>query len=126
MLIEITVDGESVEHDVDLDIDRLTLKQSVKLEKVMGPDRCAKMLGGDESIAALPTSIQAIIYVQLADQFPGLKLGDFDFDLNELFDVVADEPTAEVVPLSMTLADGSEVEGASAHVDPTTAPAETG
>ena len=83
---------------------------------------------GDESIVALPSSIQAIIYVQLADLFPDLKINDFDLDLSDLLaDIGDDEPGgADVVDLPMTLSDGSEVEGASDHPDPTQRGAVTG
>ena len=125
MRVTITVDGEPVDHDIDLDVEALTMKRAVRLEKVMGADRCARLLGGDASLAMMPSTIQALVYVQIADMFPGLQLDDFDFDLGDLA-VDEDEPeTSSVVELPMALPDGTVVEGASSFVDPTKG-AETG
>ena len=123
MQVQITVDGETVEHDVSLDFETLTLKQSVRLEKVMGSDRVARLLDGDGKIAMLASTIQALCYVQLIGTFPDLKLDDFDLDLTELVGDVDDEndEANTVVPLAMVLPDGSEIEGASGDVDPTLA-----
>ncbi len=118
MKVTVTTDGEQVDHDVSLDFETLTLKQGVRLEKVMGADRCQRLLSGDAGLAMMPSTIQALIYVQIADKFPDLKIGDFDLDLADLaLEDTPAEPEPVVIP--MTLPDGVIVEGASDHVDPT-------
>ncbi len=118
MQVDITIDGVTTTEDADLDVGQMSLRQAVQLEKVLGESRVAKLFAGDTSVAALPTTIQAMLFVQLSAQFPGLTIDGFDFDLSALGDDVA-EDDADVVELSMTLPDGSEVEGASEHADPT-------
>jgi hypothetical protein len=116
MQIDLTIDGETHTENVDLDVSGLSMRQAVKLEKVLGKDQCGRLLSGDESVSRLPSTIQAIVYVHLSAKFPTLGIDDFDFDLRSFGDT-DDEP----VVLPMSLPDGSEVDGASAHVDPTQA-----
>ncbi len=126
MKVLITVDGTTTEHDVDLGMDDLSMRQAVRLEKILGVERIGGLFSGDKAAAMLPTTIQGLIFVQLEGQFPGLELDGFDFNLSDMADddddIAADDV---VVDLPMTLPDGTTTEGASAHVDPTEGQAET-
>ena len=132
-----TDDGVEHVHDIDTSTDGLSMQQLVKLEKVLGADRTAAIMGarGERvamSTAVLPSTLRAILYVQLCDLMPdaGLKLADFDVTFadmaaagqtNDDTEPADDEP----VVLPMERPDGVVVQGESVSVDPTR-PAATG
>jgi len=132
MKVTVEVDGDPIDCPVHIDIDQLSIDQAIRLEKVMGADRVAALFGGSRGVARLPSTIKALIYVQVAEQVPDLKMGDLQFDLADLYTelgVVDEEAPSDdnvVVNLPMQLPDGSTVEGASDHVDPTQPREETG
>ena len=85
--VEVTRDGETEQVDLDLNIERFTLKESVRLEEAMGAD-VASLFGGEE-VVATPKVLQALIWSKLVSQFPDVGLNDFDLDLTDLADVFA-------------------------------------
>jgi hypothetical protein len=129
--VQITVNGERVSQDIDLSLDDMGMQQLCKLEKVIGADRMSVLMGarGEQlavRTAVLPTTMRAILYVKVRDLMPDadLKLHDFDIDQDTLAVLGAvdeDEPdeAGGVVELPMAMPDGTVVQGASEHVDPT-------
>ncbi len=137
MKITVDVDGGPIDCPVHLALDELSIDQAIRLEKVMGADRVARLFSGGpiaQRTLRQPSTVKALIYVQVADVVPDLKMNDLKFDLADLYaelglinDDTEDTPDADnVVALPMQLEDGSTVEGASVHVDPTQPRRETG
>lgn len=124
MKVTVKVDGQPVDHELTAEVGDLTLRQSVILEKTIGAQRMAQILKGNELVAALPSTMQAMIYAQLVDEFPDLSIDDFDMSMDEFApaDEEAEDDGGGVV-LPMELPDGTTTEGVSVPVDPTPAAA---
>lgn len=108
MRLEITVDGETSEVELDLDLDTFTLRESVRLEDALPGDQFAAIMENPGELRPTPRMLQAMIWSKLATRFPGLAIDGFDLDLGELMETVAALAPTVVVP--MTLADGETVE----------------
>ena len=119
MLIDVTVDGETTKHDIDVDIDGLKLSEAVTVERIVGETKWARMMAGNMVVLASPSTMQALIFAKLKSRYPGLSIDDFDFDLMAVGEPEAVDDSPVVLP--MTLPDGTEIDGASEHVDPTRA-----
>ena len=119
MEITITVDGDTTTEDIDIDINGLKLSEAVAVERLIGDVKWSRLMAGDVLVCVSPSTIQALIYAKIKTRFPGLGIDDFDFGLNDMGESADDDEGPVVLP--MTLPDGSEVEGASEHVDPTRA-----
>ena len=121
MKIQVTIDGTTVDHDIEFDVGLLDLQVLCRLEESFGtPEEFDRLMDGDEILARRPSTIRRMIFCQLGDKFPDLALTDFTLNM-EAIDVGELESVTrqEVVDLPMQLQDGSTVEGASDHVDPT-------
>lgn len=123
MRVTMTVNGEQVEHDLTLDFDAISLRQAVVLEQTIGADRMAMLMADGPAaakVAALPTTIRALLYAQLKDDYPDLAVDDVNLEIGDL---VADEPEpdqADGVPpgLEMVRPDGVVVTGGGDAPDP--------
>jgi hypothetical protein len=83
-LVTVEVDGADGSHlvEVDLNLDSLTLRESVHLEEALGSDATEALLAG--KAAQTPKLIRAIIYAKLSSQIPDLTLDGFDLDFLQL------------------------------------------
>lgn len=93
LTVTVERDGETVEVQVDLDPNSLTLRESVRVERELGRKRAAALFSGGE-LAVTPSVIQVILWAKLASKFPDLGIDDFDLDLGQLGAALeaADEP----------------------------------
>lgn len=124
MKASVRVNGEPSDVEVHLDVDRLTMQQAVRLEQVIGADRCSKLLMGNRQVATLPSVLRGLIFVQLQDQFSDIDVEGFDLTLDEIAeDDAAVDLEADDVAIPMSLPDGTTIDGAVEHVDPTRLPA---
>lgn len=85
MGLKINVEGHG-EYDLDLDLDSLTLRESVRLEEQLGPDLTDQMMKTGD-LPQRPSVIQALIFVKLKSELPDIDVDDFDFDLGALADL---------------------------------------
>ncbi len=104
--VAVTVDGHTEEVDLDLTVERFTLKESVRLEEALGSDLTQSLFGGAE-VAGTPKVMQAMIWAKLATHYPSIGLDDFDLDLSELAEAFTeDEPSPADVEHALFVADG--------------------
>jgi hypothetical protein len=76
LLLEIN--GEQVE--VDLTFDKLSLREAVQLEKVLGEDGWKALTEGE----LRPSIVQALLFVKLRKYYPDLTVDDFDLPFEAL------------------------------------------
>jgi hypothetical protein len=100
-LVDISItneDGTTEVLSLDLDLEALTMRESVVLETTLGGDRFDKLMGGKAEMR--PSVIQAMLYAKLKTVRPGLEVGDFDVDLTELYEVLGgtDNPKVSQLP----------------------------
>jgi hypothetical protein len=97
-------DGTKAEHALDLDLEALTMRESVRLEQELGADLFDRLMSQTASATELgrPTTIRALIFAKLATQVPGLTIDGFDLDLGALVEVLAEgeavDPKANGAP----------------------------
>jgi hypothetical protein len=79
-------DGTSEDVTVDLTLDSLTMRESVRLEAIIGQDVFSRLAtdGLDLAEVSSPKIIQGLIFVKLKTRFPDVDLDAFDVDLDEL------------------------------------------
>jgi hypothetical protein len=80
-------DGTSETVTIDLSLDTLTMRESVRLETVLGEDTFSRIVSeGLDGAANLtsPKIIQGLIYVKLKTLHPEVELDEFDLDLEDL------------------------------------------
>lgn len=88
------------EMELDLSLDSLTMRESVRVEEVLGPDRFRDLVtkGLQSSVAASPSVIQAVVFAKLATIRPDVTRDGFDLDLEDLqnaMEVPAESPLDE-------------------------------
>lgn len=79
--------GDSVEEiDIDLNLENMTLLESVRLEEALGDTVFEKLMAGqlDELQMSKPSYVQAIIWAKLATIYPDVPRSGFDMDVDEL------------------------------------------
>ena len=104
--VEVTVDGQTEEVDLDLAVERFTLKESVRLEEALGAEATQTLFSGAE-VPGTPKMIQALIWAKLASRFPNIGLDDFDLDLAEMAeDMAEEEPSPQDVERALFVTDG--------------------
>ena len=81
MIVSVDVDGSASE--VDISLEHFTLQELVKLENLLGGEAFDRFAEGERR----PSTLQAMLYVKLAPQVPGIAIDDFDFDLSALADM---------------------------------------
>lgn len=98
--VTITIDKEGAEPqklELDIDFSKLSMRESVWLEKILGADTFTKLAEGQGLTS--PSVIQALLYVKLKTRRPDLQIDDFDVDLEELnLAVEADAPEGNEDP----------------------------
>lgn len=110
MIIELTIDGETSEVDIDLELDSFSLRESVRLEEALPADQFAAIMDAPGELVPTPRMLQAMIWSKLATRFPGLALDGFDLDLTELMDAIGDLAPSVVLPMTTTTGDVIEAE----------------
>lgn len=85
MKVEVQVEGK--QQTVDVAVDRLTLSESVTVQKLVGNEEWDQLASGN----VRPVALQAIVFAKIRKQFPGVGIDDFDFDFSEELDEV--DPT---------------------------------
>ncbi len=104
--VEVTVDGQTEKVDLDLAVERFTLKESVRLEEALGTEATQTLFSGAE-VPGTPKMIQALIWAKLGSKFPAIGIDDFDLDLADMADALTeDEPTAGDVERALFVTDG--------------------
>lgn len=85
--------------DLDLSLDTMTMRESVRLEEALGSERFDALVrtgfGGELS----PRVIQAVVYAKLKTVRPDVELDSFDLELDDLAsalesDLPKEEPSA--------------------------------
>ncbi len=86
MKIQVTVDGET--SDVDIEVESLTLQESVTIEEVLGVDGYDRFLADTEAGTPFkrPSSMRALIFSKVKSQFPDAKPTDFDIEMGDLME----------------------------------------
>lgn len=105
MRVSITRDGETETVDVDVSLDTMTLQESVRLERALGPARFEQVIDGGD--VRSPIVLQAVLWAKLATHIPGLKQDEFDLDFGELAELLPDEATPPGMVVPMTTPDGA-------------------
>lgn len=80
-MAHITVDVNGTAHDIDLDFGKLTLKESVLVQRMVGNQAWDEFTTG----VMRPNVLEAIVFAKLRGSFPDLSVDDFDFDLADAF-----------------------------------------
>ncbi len=105
--VEVTVDGHTEQVDLDLAVERFTLKESVRLEDALGSDLAQSLFSDPEGVPGTPKMIQALIWAKLATTYPGISLEDFDLELADMAEAMTeDEPAAIDVERALLVTDG--------------------
>ncbi len=89
LTVQVQKDGGTVDVDVDLDPNHLTLQESVRVERELGAEGLAMFKG--ERVDPSPHVIQILIWAKLASRFPDLKPDGFDLDYGSLADMVVED-----------------------------------
>jgi hypothetical protein len=76
---------------LELSLETLTMRESVRLEELVGPAVFADVAAGDTKALSRPTVIRAIIYTKLKSERPDVELEAFDLDLTELAEAFTSE-----------------------------------
>jgi hypothetical protein len=69
---------------LELSLETLTMRESVRLEETLGPEVFAELVAGRLEATARPSLIRAIIYAKLKTERPEVTLESFDLDLTAL------------------------------------------
>lgn len=69
--------------EINLDLNSLTLRESVALEEALGTEAFDALMEKGE-FAMRPSVIQAVLYSKVKGRFPEVGINDFDFDLSAL------------------------------------------
>ena len=78
MKVAVEVDG--ITRTVDVSVDRITLRESVEIQKMIGGDEWDAFVAGK----LRPVALQAVLYCKLKAEVPGVSVDDFDFALSNL------------------------------------------
>jgi len=96
--IEITnSDGTAEIFALDLDLESLTMRESVVLETTLGGERFDLLMLGKAEMR--PSVIQALLYAKLKTDRPDLELDSFDVDLTALYEVLGGDDDPKVPQL---------------------------
>ena len=90
LTVQIQRDGDTVDVDVDLDPNHLTLQESVLLEKHLDVDKARALFAG-EAVEITPQVIQVIIWTKLTKRFPDIELDGFDLEIGAMADMMTDD-----------------------------------
>jgi hypothetical protein len=92
--ITIQVDQEegTEELTLDLDLSTLTMRESVRLEQILGEQTFAALASEAVETLTSPRVIQAVIFVKLKTLYPHIELDGFDLDLASLQEAMPDSP----------------------------------
>jgi len=104
VLIDITVKGTTTEVEIDPDLSKFTLQETVRLEEALGDDVFDTLMGGagrEYEIPSRPSILQALIWCKLATLYPTLGRYDFDLDLSDLGELMAKKGGPVDVPMDV-------------------------
>jgi len=101
--VKVTVydaDGGQSITDVDFDgVQSLTSRQMVKFQRALGNEAFDDFMQASMQGLPRPDGTAAMVWVLLADEFPGSTVDDIDFDYAEMAGDDADAPgKAEEIP----------------------------
>ena len=82
-------DGTIEDYKLDLDLEALTMRESVVLEETLGGERFDALMAGTAEMR--PTIIQALLYAKLKTHRPDVERDAFDVDLTDLYELLAGE-----------------------------------
>lgn len=78
--VQIVRGDESVEADIDLNPNRFTLQEAVRVEEQLGTEKAERLFSGEE-VSVLPSMLRVIVWAKLQTVVPDLGLEDFDLEL---------------------------------------------
>jgi hypothetical protein len=86
MRVRVDTPGGAEEVELDLSLEKLTMRESVRLEETLGGEMFDRIMAGKVEAAemARPSFIRAMIYTKLKTIRPELELDGFDLDLEDL------------------------------------------
>ncbi len=92
LTVDVTHNGET-HHDVvvNLDPNRMSLQESVRVEENLSPKQAEALFTGGE-IVPLPSVIRVMLWAKLITRFPDLKLSEFDLVYGDLEPMLPEEP----------------------------------
>ena len=80
--VEVTdADGITEVVLLELDLNKLTMREAVTIEEMIGPEMTDQLMSG--VIAPRPTVLRAILYAKLKTQRPSITLEGWDIDMVE-------------------------------------------
>lgn len=91
--VDVTTAGVTTSEAIDLELDftRLTMRESVLIEQILGGEVFDSLLAGSPAIR--PRIIQAMLYAKLRTIRPDIGLEDFDVDLEALYAALEESAT---------------------------------
>jgi hypothetical protein len=90
--IQVDRDDGTEELTLDLDLSTLTMRESVRLEAILGEQTFAALAREATETLTSPRVIQGVIYVKLKTLYPDIELDGFDLDLSTLQEAMPDSP----------------------------------
>lgn len=96
MKVLLETDQGTSEVDVDFELESLTLREQVRLERELGEETFDLLMSGKAPMR--PSIIQAFVFVKLKTLYPSLEIDSFDLDLTQLVEVESNplaEPSSE-------------------------------
>jgi hypothetical protein len=93
--VQVDRDGSTEELTLDLDLSTLTMRESVRLEQILGEQTFAALGRQTTDTLTSPRVIQGVIFVKLKSVYPDIELDGFDLDLATLQNALeVDNPKA--------------------------------
>ncbi len=105
--VEVTRHGNTETIDLDVNQDRFTIQEAVRLEETLGSAEVREM--AEKGYVGTPRVLRALIYAKLATRFPGIGLEDFDGDLMDVAEAFVEEepePSPADVEHALFVTDG--------------------
>lgn len=96
MKIRIDTEGGTEEVELSLNLEDLTMRESVRLEEQLGEVTFEALMAGKLNEAAMmkPRYIRAFLYAKLKTARPDLEIDGFDVDLDDVLTELGAEPEA--------------------------------
>ena len=78
--MKVQVDYEGTLRTVDVSVDRITLRESVEIQRIIGGDEWDAFAAGKMR----PVALQAVLYVKMRKEIPDLSIDDFDIPMTDI------------------------------------------
>lgn len=86
-------DGSSEDFPIDLDLSTLTMRESVRIEELLGREAFDALMGGGMTPTQLgrPSVLRAVIYAKVKTHRPDVTPDTIDLDLDQLAAAIEEE-----------------------------------